>query len=103
MPLIPCPACEHQISDMAPACLKCGHPMARATASTSAPFAEPGRVITTQQTSKVFKLIQLAGVLMICAGAVACSGGKIGATAELFGFGLLLWVGGRLGAWWNNG
>src|SRR5687768_11467982 len=30
MPLVPCPACTRQISDAAPTCPHCGHPMAQA-------------------------------------------------------------------------
>ena len=62
-----------------------------------------GDIVTTQQTSKIYKAIQLIGVLMICASPVACVGGHADGSAELIGFGLLLWLGARLGAWWANG
>jgi len=60
-------------------------------------------IITTEQTSKTYKFGQLVGVLMICAGVVACTAGSIGKTAGLMGIGLLVFLGSRIGAWWNNG
>ncbi|HEY0707745.1 MAG TPA: PH domain-containing protein [Polyangia bacterium] len=36
MPLVPCPTCNRAISDAAPACPHCGHPMAMATAAGKA-------------------------------------------------------------------
>jgi hypothetical protein len=27
MPLVPCPACNHSVSDQAPFCPQCGHPL----------------------------------------------------------------------------
>ena len=35
MPLIKCPACQHDISDQAQSCPNCGHPLAKST--TKAP------------------------------------------------------------------
>jgi len=34
MALIPCPACARQVSDAAPACPGCGHPIAERTKAT---------------------------------------------------------------------
>lgn len=109
--LIPCAACAHQISELAVACPSCGHPVTQAKAepkpasrsiSGGGSSFGAGDTVTTQQTAKIYKFIQLVGVLMICAGPVACVSGS-GATASLFGFGLMLWIGGRMGAWWANG
>lgn len=39
MPLIPCPACEHRVSDQAVSCPQCGHPLRPTTAEPPAPPA----------------------------------------------------------------
>lgn len=62
--------------------------------------------ITTQQTGKVPKAIQLAGVLIILASVVACASGNPAAGAgAIFGFmvGGLLYAVGRFAAWWWYG
>lgn len=40
MALIPCPACDRQVSEAAPACPGCGHPVAAGGGRTSASFKE---------------------------------------------------------------
>jgi hypothetical protein len=60
-------------------------------------------VQTIEQTSKGYKAGQLVGVLMLCAAPVACSAGEPHASAWLMILGLVVWIGSRMGAWWNNG
>lgn len=97
MALIPCAECGKQISEMASSCPSCGHP-----ANASGPAVERP-IQTIEQTSKSYKLGQMAGVAMICASVVACVGGKSDASAALAFFGLIVWLGARMGAWWKNG
>lgn len=97
MALISCPACEKQISEMASACPNCGHP----AEGVSQP-AHPA-IQTIEQTSKGYKAGQFIGVVMICAGVVACTARAPGTSAGLMLIGLVLYLGSRMGAWWNNG
>jgi len=96
MALIACTECNSQISDKAAACPKCG-----------APTSSKKGVVTTQQTSKVFKIFQIVGVLMVIAGVVNCSGTPTGGdpfgTVGLLLLGLVVFIGARIGAWWRNG
>ena len=52
MALVTCPDCQAQISDAAPACPKCGRPMA-AAAPVAAPVAVQNVVTTRPETSVV--------------------------------------------------
>ena len=94
MPLIPCPECRAEISDAAPTCPKCGNPM-------------QSRVVTTQQTGRIWKAAQGLGVVMAVLGVVACTTadsaemGVAGGTVSLTGFGVFLAA--RIGAWWRHG
>ena len=63
-----------------------------------------------EATSKRYKGLQAAGVVMLCIGVATCgiasggdsSGGTtFGTTLALLGFGL--YVAGRFGAWWKHG
>lgn len=61
MALISCPDCNTQVSDMAPACTKCGRPIGAAAKETVAAGAH---LTTTQGTSKRLKAhILIAAVL----------------------------------------
>lgn len=66
-------------------------------------MSQPDKVYTTQATGKAYKLAQLAGVLLLCAGVVACTQREIQATTWLMLAGGLLYGAGRLLAWWNHG
>ena len=93
MPLITCPTCQNNISSEAVSCPQCGHP----TKSTIEP------TVTTQQTSKTWKLLQLIGALMAIVGiAVKASGGSGNWTYAAM-VGLLLFIAGRFWGWWNHG
>lgn len=103
MALIPCPACERQISEMAPACPGCGHPVASTRAAPQAMPASPAFVQTIEQTSKTYKAMQLIGIAMILSSFVACSLDSPGAGWLLILLGFLVHLAARMGAWWNNG
>ncbi len=111
MALIPCPECSREISDKAAACPHCGNPMRTpARAPQSAPVqvaTAPGRVVTTQATDKHWKGMQIAGVCLMGAGVAACNEiSKDGTYAFwMTGFwllGILVYIGGRFGAWWHH-
>jgi hypothetical protein len=59
--------------------------------------------VTIQATGKLPKLLQLIGVLLICAAPVACAADAYGATAYLFIIGAVLLAVGRFAAWWFYG
>jgi hypothetical protein len=59
--------------------------------------------VTTQQTSKVFKVLQLVGVLLIIASFVAYMLRMDFWWAYGFIFGGLLYAVGRISAWWWHG
>jgi protein-S-isoprenylcysteine O-methyltransferase Ste14 len=91
MPLTDCPDCGAQISDLAPACNKCGRPMT-------------DEVVTTQQTGKPYKTLQAFGVITILLGFVACSasdGNEM--TGLILAIGAIMLLSGWIGAWWSHG
>ncbi|HTH08060.1 MAG TPA: zinc ribbon domain-containing protein [Acidovorax sp.] len=94
MALIACGECGTEISSKAAACPKCGAP------------PQGKGIVTTQQTSKVFKVMQLVGFILIVAGVVSCvaapTGETLGSTWTWL-MGLALFFAGRVGAWWRNG
>lgn len=61
----------------------------------SAPARSVGR--------QALKLLQLLGVLALCAGAVTCSAGPSSATGPLWIGGALAYAAGRAGLWWFYG
>lgn len=95
MALIACHECKKEVSSQAAACIHCGAPLTRA--------ADPASVVTTQQTAKRYKAMQLVGALMIVAGVVACSAGESRHSGWLWVLGFLVWLGGRLRGWWHHG
>lgn len=111
MTLIYCPACENGCSPRAAECPKCGHPLAAPVAH----LIEPARMVQTiEQTSKGWKLTQLAGAAMMVVGLSSClvsmqdvTAGQTepeGAQGMLIGMvGIMILLFGRLGAWWNHG
>ncbi len=64
-------------------------------------------VVTTQLTSKRYKAAEVIGVLLILSSGVSCAATKpgdgMGTTAALLTVGLVIYLGARLGAWWNHG
>jgi len=69
-------------------------------------MSEKQKVIMTQQTSKVWKAVQLAGFAMTIAGVVMffgeSDGIKIGGVLLVL-FGILVFAMGRILAWWFHG
>ncbi|MGH2524885.1 MAG: zinc ribbon domain-containing protein [Anaerolineales bacterium] len=96
MALIDCEECGTKISDKAKACIKCGAPIGE-------PHAHGPKVVTTQQTGKKYKGLQLLGALLISAGVVSCTAKEPGAAAGLWITGLIVYLGARFSAWWNHG
>lgn len=100
MALVKCQDCGNDVSNRATACPKCGGPI-----SGAAPLTEQSTV-TTQQTSKPYKVLLMLGVVMICVGMVSClasNGTPSTATGLMFAAGLLLCIAGKSGAWWHHG
>jgi DNA-directed RNA polymerase subunit RPC12/RpoP len=95
MGLVACPDCGHRVSQKAPACVKCGAPIAAQT---------------IEATGKKWKLMQLSGVALLVVGfAGLCATASSSSAAEgslVTGFallgGLVLMVWGRFGAWWHH-
>jgi hypothetical protein len=100
MALIECDECGARVSDKASACVKCGAPLNTGWV----PLARAdGTAMTTQQTGKKYKGAQVVGVAMICAGVVSCTAKEPIVASGLLMVGLLVYLGARIGAWWNHG
>lgn len=102
MALIACTECNQQISDKAAACPHCGAPTSAATRTGSTQG-----IVTTQQTSKGFKIVQAIGAVLMTVGLFSCFAnvrdGNPGPGGALFVVGFLVFFVGRVGAWWRNG
>lgn len=107
MPLIACPECNRQVSDRAPQCPSCGTPI-----GAGGPSAV--KVSVAQQTSKWWKLLQLAGACVAIAGGIVMAtqfaGGGHHPDQDRVVLGIYLLSGGlagfmfaRLVAWWFHG
>jgi len=105
MALIKCGECGKEISDKAPACPGCGNPI-----NGGGQIKE--KVIVIEQTSKIWKAYQLIFGITFLVGlfmAFSHAGSKIPADIEALelgnffvGLGIIGWVFGSLGAWWNH-
>lgn len=98
MAMCKCSECGSDVSDKAPACVKCGSPIKAVSAQELA-----GDVVTIQQTSKKYKTEQIVAVIFICFGVVACSVQSPTGSALLWTIGVVLYFHSRFGSWWNNG
>lgn len=96
MALIECYECGAEISEKAKACIKCGAPVRHAV-------SQHGKIITTQQTGKKYKGAQLVGAALMCVGVVSCAAKEPLVAAPLSMLGLIVFLGARIGAWWNHG
>lgn len=102
MAMMKCAECGTEISNKAAACVKCGAP------------TKTG-VVTTQQTGKKYKGLQIVGALLLISGFVAMivnassSGAEppgaaaVGVPVLMIIAGIALWIGGRFFAWWRHG
>jgi len=96
MALVTCPDCQTAVSDKAPSCVKCGRPMAAQA---------------IEATGKVWKGIQVAGGAVVALSFVGCmmsftgEGPGAGTVPAIVGMiaGLVMWLVGRMGAWWYHG
>lgn len=92
MVLIQCPGCKKEVSDEVLACPFCGKPRSHTKKL----------VVTIEQTSKEWKLLQLLSIFIIIAALISVH--WIGPKGFLLClFGIFIYIIGRLGAWWNNG
>jgi len=105
MALINCGECNHEVSDKAEACPKCGAPIATAR-ETSAAGAQ---IRTVQETSKKFKLQTLISVSLIIIGVVWLISVSNNPQSEpsampgLFIFiGLVWYIINRFRIWWHH-
>lgn len=103
MPLISCPECTKQISDMAPACPSCGVPVASVRESKGS-----GTTLNTmQETSKKLKLqsvlsVSLMGLGVILIGATKDGGDPSTAGPLMLGGGLMWFIVNRIRIWWHH-
>ena len=88
MALIACPDCSKQVSDTAPACPNCGKPIAP---------------VQIEQTRKSFKLVMVIGILFALIGFFLGPVAKGMVPTALLLFGILLFIGSIVAAWWNHG
>jgi len=107
MALIPCPECNRQISDKAANCPHCGNPLTgpadkpqRAALSVE---TAPGRVVRTEATAKIWKVVQFAGFATCVVGVVMYVGGdRIAGIYTMF-LGFVIFIAGRFLGWWKHG
>lgn len=107
MALIDCPECGKQISDKAASCIHCGNPLTQPAPIAQAQI-DPDSVVTTQATSKPWKVIQAIGVVMMMVGIGSCvsgtgQGGFGTGGFALFTLGGVVTLTGKVGAWWSHG
>ena len=88
MALVQCPDCGNDVSDKAPACPACGHPMAAAT---------------VELTGKEYKAMMLLGGVAIPIGLVSVYLGapQFGTVTVILG--LIVYFSARIGQWWHHG
>lgn len=95
MALIACPECKTQVSAAAASCPKCGYPIAARAAE--------GAVVTTQQTAKLYKGLQAAGVVTVAIGVVVLYSSPSPGGGIIAFVGIVLYLYGRIAAWWRHG
>lgn len=89
MTLIICPECEHEISDRAESCIKCGFPL-------------DSEATTIEQTSKRYKGNLAVGFVAAAFGAVLVGGGTTGLGWLLVLGGVVMMVWAKVAAWWHH-
>lgn len=108
MALIKCADCGNDVSDRAPACPKCGAPIATfvpafTPASTPAPepFTIPP-VTPIEQTGKIYKAEMLIGGIVAGLGITAVFVGSPTLGIFMLVIGVGCYFVGRIGAWWHH-
>lgn len=89
MALIKCVECGKEISSEATNCPSCGRPINEA-------------IITTQATSKIWKLVKLLSWLGIITSIIMFSNNSGDMANLLLPISILGLIIGKLGAWWTN-
>jgi len=93
MPLIECPDCKKQISDIAPACPHCGRPRVQAV-------PQQEQIVTIQQSSKLWKALILLSIVGFFASLTVQPPGN----GPLLGAGsIVLFFVAVIGKWWHHG
>jgi DNA-directed RNA polymerase subunit RPC12/RpoP len=90
MALIQCSECRRDVSDQAPACPNCGHPV------------NAQAVTTIQRTHKKWKAYKLAGGALMLLGFLVVGAGNAGLGTLFFLLGLSAVIVGKIGTWWNH-
>lgn len=105
MALIECPDCGSEVSERAPACPKCGGPIVERRNEN------PTGVQTIQATSKAWKAVQAVGIVLALGGVTTCagiaqdpdaSGHAVSLSSGAVMVGFIVFIVGRIGAWWNH-
>ena len=105
MALIDCAECSKQISDKATACPHCGSPLAAAAPGGVVLESAPA-IVTTQETGKAHKVVQLIGGAIVILGIVSCVAAREPnaiASMLISGVGALVYLAGTFSAWWSHG
>lgn len=120
MPLIKCPDCGRDVSDVAPSCPQCGRPFGPSTKNptiSGVPAAAgPSAVQTIEKTGKTYKAAMalgsvgvIVGMLLMCVGTMGRAGGETGFSAgqgwgcAILSLGAVTYISGRLFGWWDHG
>ncbi|MCE5230478.1 hypothetical protein LLG95_12910 [bacterium] len=117
MALITCADCGQKVSAMAAACPRCGRPMRDKFNFRYDPpevRSVPRGTRTIEATGKGWKFLQLVGVLLTIGGGVTTcvkmqmphppgADATFGLAVLGFAVGLLIFIAGRIGAWWFHG
>ena len=94
---INCSECQAALSVHAEACHACGYPVV----SRGQP-ASPLEIETSSAPLREYKLMQLAGIGMSCAGFVAVLADALVIASVAMTVGIGTYMTGLLGAWWNS-
>ena len=103
MPLISCPECTKQISNLAPACPSCGVPIGTVKESSGS-----GTTLSTiQETSKKFKLhtvlsISLMALGVVIIGANDSTNQESAVGPAMLAGGLIWYIVNRVRIWWHH-
>lgn len=97
MALSACPGCNGNIDDSASSCPDCGHTVAKTAETAGTTNADAGTPVTAP--GREWKIVRLTGALLMLTGAIAWTAKSTDA-GMVFLLGCLIYLGGRIGAWW---
>lgn len=98
MAMIKCSECGKEVSDRSDKCISCG-----------APVGKTPDVQTIEATAKKWKMVQIAGMIILIIGIFSCSAatvrsdGSYGIGTTIPWIGLVVFLFGRIAAWWHHG